>query len=164
MSWKYVNATWSFNIPGQHRAIAIWPHKHKRFQTRSAIAEGQYCPEISIFLCSRGVSVQLCVDLKDLNVLFILSLPSFVSSITISNNTLDHPVPALCSLFSISFLALALSGSLLPQQEFAGHIHPCKSSLECNLSNIFLHSRSLIQRIDCPPTPSNVISPRTSGR
>jgi hypothetical protein len=62
--------------------------------------------------------------------------------------------------------SLALSRSSLPQQEFAGHIHPCKSSLECylHLSNILLHSRSLIQRVDCPPTPSNAISPHKSDR
>ena len=78
-----------------------------------------------------------------------------------SNNTLNHQslTCVLCSPFSIS--SLALSRSLLPQQEFAGHIHPCKSSLE-HISHVLLHPRSLIQRVDCPPTPPNAISLHSS--
>jgi hypothetical protein len=70
--------------------------------------------------------------IRDSNVLFLLSLAIRVSLLTTSNNTLERLHLDSCSLFRhlFSLFHLALSRCLHPQQDFAGLIFSCQSSLE----------------------------------
>lgn len=66
--------------------------------------------------------------LQEQDVLFFLSLPPRIFSLTTSNNTLDRQISGFWSLFLVS--SLEPSRSLRLQQEFVGLIQSCKSRLE----------------------------------